>query len=139
MTKEFFSAARRGDLESFIKELGSTSITAIDENGHNALQIAAGGGHLNVVMYILENFPQADIINDRDADGNAAVNLAETQEVLQVLVEHGALVNPNNMGQVPQFEKKNLTEGVSNLGGEHFFKGSIFLPGFDGHPPDSSF
>lgn len=100
----YFPAARSGDLETF-KELCANRITSVDRNENTTLHIAAGSGKLNIVGYILNNFPKEakDILNETDRGGNTALHLAATRDVYNLLIQHGATVTENHIGELPQF------------------------------------
>lgn len=101
MTKEFFSAARRGDLETFKAELKKTNITAIDPNGNTALHIAAGGNHYNIVEYILTLPRVEEIINEADEGGDTALHLTTEQAIYELLINHNAVPQENHVGHFP--------------------------------------
>lgn len=97
---EFVIAAIHGD----VKRMQALSIEGVDINGpgfdshymNPALIQAAGNGHMNVVLFLLEN--GADV-NVRGRDGLTPLMLASDAghlEIVRVLLNNGADVNAVN-------------------------------------------
>ena len=81
-------ASRKGYLEivKYLIENGA-NVNAKDEDGETALMWASRYGHLEVVKYLIEN--GADV-NAKDNEGKTALDLADTEEIEEVLRKAGA-------------------------------------------------
>lgn len=89
---EIHAAAQAGDLAR-VRELAGANrsqLTAVDENGATPLHLAAAGGHLELVRWLLESGAPPDAT---DGGGNTPLQgatLAGRLEVARLLLDRGA-------------------------------------------------
>ncbi|XP_044285181.1 ankyrin-2 isoform X9 [Varanus komodoensis] len=91
----FLRAARAGNLDKVVEYLkGGIDINTCNQNGLNALHLAAKEGHVGLVQELLERGSAVDSATKQK--GNTALHIASLAgqaEVVKVLVKEGANIN----------------------------------------------
>ncbi|XP_034298203.1 ankyrin-2 isoform X7 [Pantherophis guttatus] len=91
----FLRAARAGNLDKVVEYLkGGIDISTCNQNGLNALHLAAKEGHVGLVQELLERGSAVDSATKQK--GNTALHIASLAgqaEVVKVLVKEGANIN----------------------------------------------
>ncbi|XP_019389618.1 PREDICTED: ankyrin-2 isoform X2 [Crocodylus porosus] len=90
----FLRAARAGNLDKVVEYLKSgIDINTCNQNGLNALHLAAKEGHVGLVQALLE---KGSSVNSATKKGNTALHIASLAgqaEVVKVLLKEGATIN----------------------------------------------
>ncbi|XP_028329961.1 ankyrin-2b isoform X32 [Gouania willdenowi] len=90
----FLRASRAGNIEKVLEYLkGGVDISTCNQNGLNALHLAAKEGHVDLVQELLERGATVDSATKKGNTALHIASLAGQAEVVKILVKRGADIN----------------------------------------------